>query len=84
MAFLLINGIPPNSYRLVVSVAGFQANSTTVILRTGVPMEVSIRLELANQQSSVVVEAVADNLVEKQSDNPAIPSIGSYSRRSCR
>ena len=65
-----INGIPPNSYRLVVSLAGFQPTSVAVTIRTGIPMEVNLRLELASQQSSVVVEAGADNLVE----NKATPS----------
>ena len=65
-----INGIPPNSYRLEVAAAGFQANTVAVAIRTGIPLEVKVRVELASQQSSVVVEASADNLVE----NKATPS----------
>ncbi len=65
-----INGIPLNSYRLEVSVAGFQQAVVAVAIRTGIPLEVNVRLELASQQSSVVVEANADNLVE----NKATPS----------
>jgi len=65
-----INGIPPNSYRLVVTVAGFQTHTVPVSIRTGMPLDVSIRLELASQRSSVMVQATADNLVE----NKATPS----------
>jgi len=59
-----ISGIPPNGYRLVVNVAGFQAYSVPVSIRQGIPLDVDIRLELASQSSSVMVQATADNLVE--------------------
>ena len=63
-----INGIPQNSYLLVVTVAGFQAYNAPVSIRPGIPLDVSIRLELASQRGSVTVQATADNLVENVVD----------------
>ena len=77
-----INSIPPNSYRLVVSVAGFQQTTVAVAIRTGIPLEVNVRLELASQQSSVVVEAGADNLVENKATPSDTRRPGAW--RSCR
>ncbi len=61
-----INGIPPNTYRLTVSIAGFQTFSESVAIRTAIPIELEIRLEVAGQQTSVTVEATKDNLVENK------------------
>ncbi len=61
-----MNGIPQNTYRLLVSLAGFQTLSKNVVIRTSIPMDLEIRLEVAGQQTSVTVEAAKENLVENQ------------------
>ena len=62
----LIRNIPPNTYRLRVTVPGFQPHSSDVAVRTAVPIELDIRLELAGQQTTVTVEAAPANLVENR------------------
>ncbi len=59
----VINNIPPNIYRLLVSLAGFQPNNVPVTIRTGIPMDINIRLELAGQQSSVTVQATPTHML---------------------
>src|ERR1700680_120397 len=45
----VINNIPPNIYNLRVSVDGFQPYSANIAIRTGVPLDVNVRVELASQ-----------------------------------
>ena len=61
-----ISGIPPNNYRLLVSLAGFQTVTKNVAIQTAIPMDLEVRLEVAGQQTSVTVEATTDNLVENR------------------
>ncbi len=61
-----INGIPPDSYRLLVSLAGFQTFAANVAIRSAIPMERDVRLEVAGQQASVTVLATPDDLVENK------------------
>src|SRR5690349_21733716 len=52
----VVNGILPNTYSVRVSLPGFLAYSGTISVRAAVPMELSIRLEIAGQQTSITVE----------------------------
>ncbi|MBZ5634493.1 MAG: TonB-dependent receptor [Acidobacteriia bacterium] len=61
-----ISGIPPNNYRLLVSLAGFQSITKNVVIQTAIPMDLEVRLEVAGQQTTVTVEATTDNLVENR------------------
>jgi len=61
-----ISGIPPNNYRLLVALAGFQTVSTNIAIQTAIPMDLKVRLEIASQQTTVTVEATTDNLVENR------------------
>lgn len=58
--------IPPNSYRLRVSLAGFETHSAEIDVRAAVPIDLKIRLEVASQQTSVTVEAAPEYLVENK------------------
>ena len=62
----LINNIAPNTYRLVVSLSGFQAQTRDLAIRSAVPIILNVRLEIAGQQTSVTVEAGGQNLVENK------------------
>ena len=62
----VINDIPPNVYRLRVTLAGFQSYDEDVTIRSGVPFEVSIRLEVAGQQTTVLVEGNPIDLIENK------------------
>jgi outer membrane cobalamin receptor len=59
-----INRIPPNTYRLRIALTGFQEHAQDLAIRTGVPVDLNIRLEVAGQQTSVTVEANSGALVE--------------------
>jgi len=61
-----INGIPPNTYRLLVSLPSFQTFSSSVTLQTAIPKDLDVQLEVAGLYTSVTVEATADNLVENK------------------
>jgi hypothetical protein len=62
----IINGIPPNAYTLRISLAGFQAKNLGVPIRTAIPIDLNVRLELATRQTTITVEAVPANLVENK------------------
>jgi len=62
----LINNIAPNTYRLVVSLSGFQTHTREVAVRSAVPIIVEIPLELAGQQTSLTVAATREFLVENK------------------
>jgi len=66
----VINNIPPNTYKLRVSFAGFQTNNAEVAIRSGIPIEVSMQLEVAGQTTALTVEGSIASLVE----NKATPS----------
>lgn len=61
-----INNIPPNGYGLRVSLSGFTQYGASVEIRTAVPVDVLVRLEIATQQTSVTVEARPDRIVENK------------------
>lgn len=62
----VVNNVPPNTYRLRVSLPEFQPHSMDVAIRSSVPLELQIRLEVAGQQTSVTVEATAENVLENK------------------
>src|SRR5258708_32045491 len=61
-----IHSIPPNAYRLRVTLAGFRPHDEDLRIRTGVPIDLSVRLEVAAHQTSVTVAANANSLVENK------------------
>jgi len=63
----VINGVLPNTYAIQVAFPGFRPYSGEVVVRTAVPLEVNIRLELAGQQTSITVEGGARNVVDSKS-----------------
>ncbi len=62
----VIGSIPPNTYRLRVLLAGFQPYSTEVTIRTGVPIQLPIRLDVAAGQTTVTVEGASATLVDSK------------------
>lgn len=58
-----IPNVPFNPYHLLVTAAGFAAYSQDVEIRSSVPIDVSIKLQVAGSSTAVTVEAGAD-LVE--------------------
>src|SRR3954453_7053462 len=78
-----IEGIPPNTYQLRVSLPGFQVYTANVTIRSSVPMRLDIPLEIAGQQTSVTVESTA--LIEKTTissdivDRPLIAALPALS-----
>ena len=65
-----INNVPPNSYQIQVSFTGFQTYHASLSIQTGVPLTLTIRLDLAGQQTSVTVHETAQTILE----NKATPS----------
>jgi hypothetical protein len=62
----VLSGIPAATYRLHVTFAGFQPHSSDITIRSAVPMELNLRLELSSQQTAITVEDRVDNLVENK------------------
>ncbi|HLH41750.1 MAG TPA: carboxypeptidase regulatory-like domain-containing protein [Bryobacteraceae bacterium] len=60
-AFRLVN-LPPNSYHLEISAAGFATYSQDVDVKTSVPIQVSAKLALAGSTTAVTVEGAAEAL----------------------
>src|SRR5947207_5075876 len=52
----VIHNLPLGAYRLSISLSGFETHSTELAVRTAVPVELSIRLAVAGQRTSVTVE----------------------------
>ena len=61
-----INGIAPNTYTLTVSAAGFQTRSSEIAIHSAVPIFLTVRLELATQQTAVTVEGRQEGLLETE------------------
>ena len=62
----VIGSIPPNTYSLRVLLVGFQPYNTEVTIRTGVPIQLPIRLEVAAGQTTVTVEGASATLVDSK------------------
>lgn len=56
MGAFVMEGVPYNRYTLRVSAAGFEGERRGVEIRATVPVEVSVRLALAGQRTTVTVE----------------------------
>src|SRR5262245_3715422 len=65
----VIPNIPPNRYRLQVSFAGFQTHRKDVSVQNAVPVTMTIRLELAGQQTSVTVLDSAEGILETKTSS---------------
>lgn len=62
-SFRLIN-LPRNSYHLVVSASGFASNGADVTIRGSVPVQLNLRLKLAETDTTINVESHGQDLVE--------------------
>ena len=62
-SFLLVN-IPPNPYHLEATAAGFEVQTQDVDIRSAVPVQLKINLQLAGARQSVTVEAAGADLLE--------------------
>jgi hypothetical protein len=63
-AFRLPN-IPPNQYHMEVSASGFGAYEQDVNVRTSVPIQLKVNLQLAGAKTTVTVEASGSDILEK-------------------
>ena len=71
-----IESIPPNTYRLRVSLPGFRVYGIDVAIRSAVPVRLDVPLEIAGQQTSVTVESsgiventtIASDIVDQAAD----------------
>jgi hypothetical protein len=59
-----INNVPFNPYHLTVSATGFAPRTQDVDVKSGVPIDLNISLELAGGKTSVTVSTEAGDLVE--------------------
>lgn len=64
-AFSVLN-IPPSSYRLAISLPGFQTYEAEVHVESAIPVHLTIRLELAAQKTTVTVESTGANILENK------------------
>ena len=62
--FLFAN-VPFNNYRLTVTARGFAPSAEDIDVRSVVPSELRISLEIVTSAETVTVEAAADDLLEK-------------------
>ena len=62
----LIQGIAPGSYRLRVSLAGFETYTAEVAIRPAASVEMHIRLDLAGQRTSVTVAGGSGGLIDSR------------------
>ncbi len=62
----VINSIPPGTYTLRISLAGFQPQRSEIAIRTAVPLDLDIRLRPATQQTTITVEAAPENILENK------------------
>lgn len=75
------NNVPPNPYRMMVTASGFQGHVEDLNVRTSVPIDITVALELAKANTAVEVHASAD-MVES-APTAHTTSISNCSR-SCR
>ena len=59
-----LSNIPPNPYHLEVTASGFSVFSEDVTIRSTVPVRVEAALKLADNRSTVTVEATGADLLE--------------------
>jgi hypothetical protein len=58
------NDVPPNNYQLAVSATGFSASTQTLTVRTAVPINLKIPLEVGNTAETVTVTGNAAQVIE--------------------
>jgi hypothetical protein len=68
--------VPYNPYHLSVTAAGFAAYATDVEVRSNVPLEVPIKLEVGGSSTVVTVEAAGDLLENDPTDHTDIDKSG--------
>jgi hypothetical protein len=56
--------VPPNPYHIEITAPGFQPSSEDVVVRSSVPVNLTIALHLAGARTEVRVEAAGADLVE--------------------
>ncbi len=61
--FRFVN-VPPNTYHLQVTLAGFAPNNQDVSIRSALPVKVSVQLALVTEATSVTVESGGADMVE--------------------
>src|SRR5262249_19645708 len=61
----VFQNLPPNPYHLSVEAQGFRAVERDVDVRTGVPIEIELRLAVATAAESVEVAGHAEDLLER-------------------
>jgi hypothetical protein len=61
-----VHGVPPGTYRLRVSTAGFAEHISDLPVRSAVPIDLTVRMELAGQRTQVMVEARGESIVENR------------------
>ncbi|HMF59909.1 MAG TPA: TonB-dependent receptor [Vicinamibacterales bacterium] len=61
----VFRNLPPNSYHVGVAAQGFQSFTRDVDVRTGVPIELEVSLQLAGTTSNVEVVGHAEDLLER-------------------
>src|SRR3982751_1802901 len=57
-------GVPPNTYHLSVTSAGFTPATQDLVVRTAVPISIKIALSIAGETTSVTVEGESDHMLE--------------------
>src|SRR5689334_6600582 len=58
------NDVPPNNYQLSVTATGFAPASQSLVVRTAVPINVKIPLEISTATESVTVTTAAADVIE--------------------
>src|SRR5689334_20001154 len=58
------NEVPPNNYQLSVTATGFAPASQSLVVRTAVPINVKIPLEISTATESVTVTTAAADVIE--------------------
>jgi hypothetical protein len=61
----VFGNLPPNPYHIVVDAQGFQRLERDVDVRTGVPIELTLNLQLAGTTTEVQVVGHAEDLLER-------------------
>jgi hypothetical protein len=58
------NDVPPNNYQLAVSAVGFSSATQTLTVRTAVPINLKIPLDVGNTAETVTVTGSAGQVIE--------------------